>query len=181
MACTVYREGTGTIEHGIECESTVCETAELHELLAAGWLPSPPGYIPPEPVMVEEEEQLTGECSGDEGNALQPEVDRLNGEVEALGEEIESLRKELDIRIEIEKNLDETIEQLNGDLNTARQIEDRLNAELSKLRRPAEVSDPAQAVEEVDPVRAAGRDAGIDGWETMHLSSLKKALKELEA
>ena len=153
MACKVYREGKGTIEHDIECESTTCEAEELGSLLAAGWLPSPPGYVAPEPVQAEEQD-LDSTITPRDASSFdqQPEVDALN-------EEIDSLRKELDIRIGIEENLTSTI--------------DRLNSELSKLRK--------SAGDEIDPVRAAGRDAGIEGWESMHLSSLKKALKDLEA
>lgn len=180
MACIVYRKGKGTIEHGIECESTTCEVNELHSLLNSGWSQTPPGYVPPEPVPVEEQDldstitqRFSGEGSAD-GNVLQPEVDRLTGEVESLNEQIDGLQKQLEIREGIEANLNETVTQLREELETARKIEDRLNGELAKARKPAEV-------EEIDPVRAQGRDAGIEGWETMHLSSLKKALKDLEA
>ena len=175
MACIVYREGTGTIEHGIECESTTCEVNELHSMLNDGWSGTPPGYVPPEPVPVEEQDldsTITPRFSGEgAGNVLQPEVDRLTVEVEAQGEEIDGLKKQLELREGIETNLNATIVQLKEELDTARKIEDRLNGELSKARKPAEV-------EEIDPVRAQGRDAGIEGWETMHLSSLKKALND---
>lgn len=159
MACIVYREGTGTIEHGIECESTTCEVEELHSLLASGWSHVPPGYIAPEPV-TEEEDELPNSDSDDQDEALLE-----------LMEEIEGLRKELELRISIEENPNATIEQLKADLDTARKIEDRLNGELAKAKKPAEA-------EEIDPVRAQGRDAGIEGWKTMHLTSLKKAIKD---
>lgn len=180
MACIVYRKGKGTIEHGIECESTTCEVNELHSLLNAGWSQTPPGYVPPDPVPVEEQDldsTITGRAINGEGdgNALQPEVDRLNGEVESLNEQIDSLNEQLELREGIEANLNATVEQLKADLDTARKIEDRLNGELAKARKPVDTQ------EEIDPVRAQGRDAGIEGWETMHLSSLKKALKDLEA
>lgn len=167
MACVVYREGTGTVEHGIECESTTCEVHDLYSMLSDGWSQTPPGYVPPEPVPVEEQDldsTITPRFSGEgsaEGNVLQPEVDRLNAEVEALGEEIDGLQKQLELREGIEANLNATVEQLKEDL--------------------AKALKPVGAAEELDPVRAAGRAAGIKGWETMHLSSLKKALKELEA
>ena len=155
MACKVYREGKGDVEFGIECESTTCEIEELGSLLAAGWLASPPGYVAPEPVPVEEQD-LDSTITPRDASSFdrQPEIDALN-------EEIDGLRKELDLRIGIEENLTSTI--------------DRLNADLSKMRKAAKHD------EDIDPVRAAGRDAGIEGWETMHLSSLKKALKDLEA
>lgn len=46
MTCILYREGKGTIEHGIECESTTCEVEHLDGLLNAGWSVNPPGYEP---------------------------------------------------------------------------------------------------------------------------------------
>lgn len=175
MACKVYREGKGDFEFGIECESTTCEVQELHSLLSNGWSATPPGYVPPEPVPVEEQDlDSTITPPADESGALQDEVTRLTGEVESLNEQIDGLNEQLELREGIETNLNSTIEQLKADLDTARKIEDRLNSELAKARKPAEA-------EEIDPVRAQGRDAGIEGWETMHLSSLKKALKDLEA
>lgn len=48
MSSILYREGHGTIEHGIECESTNCEPDEIDGLLAAGWSINPPGYEPAE-------------------------------------------------------------------------------------------------------------------------------------
>lgn len=44
MACVLYREGVGHVEHGIECEMTTCEAEHLEGLLASGWLVNPPGY-----------------------------------------------------------------------------------------------------------------------------------------
>lgn len=197
MACIVYREGTGTVEHGIECESTTCEVNELHSLLNAGWSQTPPGYVPPEPVSVEEQDldsTITPPGSGE--NVLQPEVDRLTAEVEDLGLEVANLQKQISIHDNIEANLQETIAKLKADLATAQQIETHLNGEVSKLSKLLKDLQPSAnakpdddltgneegpEVKDLDPVRAAGRDAGIEGWETMHLSSLKKALKELEA
>lgn len=175
MACIVYRKGKGTIEHGIECESTTCEVNELHSLLNDGWSQNPPGYVPPEPVPVEEQDLDSTITPRTDDNVLQGEVDRLTGEVEALGEEVEDLQKQLELREGIEANLNATVDQLKSDLETARKVEDRLNSDLAKARKTSEVAD------EIDPVRAQGRDAGIKDWDTMHLSSLKKALKELEA
>lgn len=172
MACIVYREGKGTIEHGIECESTTCEVGDLPALLSSGWSQVPPGYVAPEPVVIEQEELPGGES--EEGNALQPEVDRLNGEVEVLGAEIENLQKQLELREGIEANLSATVAQLKGDLETSEKAQALLNSELKKLRKPADEQ------EEIDPVRAKGRDLGIEGWETMHLSTLKKAIKDQE-
>lgn len=44
MACVIYREGTGTVEHGIVCESTTCEIEHLEGLLSHGWSVNPPSY-----------------------------------------------------------------------------------------------------------------------------------------
>lgn len=46
MTCILYREGKGTIEFGIECESTTCEVEHLEGLISAGWSANPPGYAP---------------------------------------------------------------------------------------------------------------------------------------
>lgn len=191
MACIVYRKGKGTIEHGIECESTTCEVNELHSLLNDGWSQNPPGYVPPEPVPVEEQDldsTITGRAiGGSAGNVLQPEVDRLTAEVETLNEQIDGLNEQLELREGIETYLNTTIAKMAADLDTARQIEDRLNGELSKARKQVEPSaDPVsteegeeeQEAEEMNPTRAAGRDARIEGWETMNLNSLKKAIKD---
>lgn len=42
--CIIYREGKGTVEFGIECESTTCEIEHLGGLLNAGWSLDPPGH-----------------------------------------------------------------------------------------------------------------------------------------
>lgn len=57
MACIIYREGKGTIEFGIECESTTCEVEHLDGLLANGWLRDPPGYAAPVAEDPENEEE----------------------------------------------------------------------------------------------------------------------------
>lgn len=46
MACIIYRKGKGTLEFGIECESTTCEIEHLEGLLNNGWSLNPPGYVP---------------------------------------------------------------------------------------------------------------------------------------
>jgi len=53
MACILYREGKGAVEHGIVCESTTCEVENLEGMIGAGWSVNPPGYAPP--VVAEEE------------------------------------------------------------------------------------------------------------------------------
>lgn len=64
MTCIVYREGRGTIEFGIECESAACEIEYLEGMLADGWSINPPGYEPPKPEMVE-----ASEDESDDGDA----------------------------------------------------------------------------------------------------------------
>lgn len=49
MACIIYREGKGTVEFGIECESATCEVEHLEGLLNAGWSQNPPGHEPVKP------------------------------------------------------------------------------------------------------------------------------------
>lgn len=178
MACTLYREGKGTIEHGIECESTTVEVHYLQSMLDQGWLPAPPGYIPPEPVAEAgdaEDELLTGEGSAPtEVEAL------LSAEVERLKGEISDLNEELDIQRKIEDNLNAQVSRLN---KTVKELEEKAAAgapeEVQTTQEvPPEDEEPRDGI---NPTRAAGRDAGIEGWETMHLSTLKKTLKDLEA
>lgn len=57
MACVIYREGKGTIEHGIVCESTTCEIEHLEGLLNHGWSVNPPGYMPEPAEEVEKPEE----------------------------------------------------------------------------------------------------------------------------
>lgn len=178
MACTLYREGKGTIEHGIECESTTVEVHYLQSMLAQGWLPSPPGYIPPEPVAEDsdvEDELLTGE--GGEPTAAEA---LLSAEVERLKGEIADLNDELDIQRKIEDNLNAQVSRLN---KTVKELEEKAAAGTpDEDQAPQEVPpEDEEPREDINPTRAAGRDAGIEGWETMHLSTLKKTLKDLEA
>ncbi|MBV4553064.1 hypothetical protein HU742_018115 [Pseudomonas sp. SWRI102] len=158
MACILYREGRGTVEHGIECESTVCDVHSLDSMLASGWQLNPPGYEPPEPVAMEESEVDSGSAEG-LGNSLQPEVDRLTGEVEQLSGLLE-------IQGEIEKNLNATIEHLKSML-TEHGID--------------YAAEPDQEAEEdtsnLNPVRLAAKEAGIEGWDTKRIATLEKALE----
>lgn len=185
MACTLYREGKGTIEHGIECESTTVEVHYLQSMLDQGWLPAPPGYIPPEPVSEAgdaEDELLTGE--GGEPSAVEA---LLSAEVERLKGEISDLNEELDIQRKIEDNLNAQVSRLN---KTVKDLEEKAAADAHAAAQvPPESAQDEESEEEeenqvddgINPTRAAGRDAGIEGWETMHLSTLKKTLKDLEA
>lgn len=158
MACILYREGRGTVEHGIECESTTCDVHNLDSMLASGWLQSPPGYEPPEPVVADEDDFGSDDGDGP-GNSLQPEVDRLTDEVEQLSNLLE-------IQGEIEKNLTTTIEHLKSVL-AEHGIE--------------YAAEPNQEAEEdtsnLNPVRLAAKEAGIEGWDTKRIATLEKALE----
>lgn len=57
MACILYRKGKGTLEHGIECESTTCEIEHMEGLLSAGWSTNPPGYEPPSVATLDEDDE----------------------------------------------------------------------------------------------------------------------------
>lgn len=59
MTCILYREGKGTVEHGIECESTTCEIEHMEGLLNVGWSVNPPGYSPVVAVKEEDEAETT--------------------------------------------------------------------------------------------------------------------------
>lgn len=69
--CIIYREGKGTVEFGIECESTTCEIEHLEGLLNNGWSLNPPGYTPPKAEVAEDEDinpvRLEAKAAGIEG------------------------------------------------------------------------------------------------------------------
>nr|WP_294975027.1 hypothetical protein [uncultured Pseudomonas sp.] len=178
MACTLYREGKGTVEHGIECESTTVEVHYLQSMIEQGWLPSPPGYIPPEPVA--EADDAEDEFLADEGSAPTEVEALLSAEVERLKGEISDLNQELDIQRKIEDNLNAQVSRLN---KTVKELEEKAAAGAPGEDQPPQEAPPEdeEPGDGINPTRAAGRDAGIEGWETMHLSTLKKTLKDLEA
>lgn len=173
MACIVYREGTGTVEHGIECESTTCEVYDLHSMLSDGWSQTPPGYVPPDPVPVEEQDldsTITPRSTGDsaEGADLQPEVDRLAGEVKALAEEVDQLNKILELQSEIEKNQAQTIEHLKSVL---------AEHGIQYAAEETEEEETEDDLSNLNPVRLAAKEAGIEGWDTKRIGTLQKALE----
>ncbi|SDA11183.1 hypothetical protein SAMN03159476_00394 [Pseudomonas sp. NFPP05] len=165
MACILYREGTGTIEHGIECESTTCEIEHLHGLLAAGWSQTPPGYEPPEPVVEEEVGAGDDDQDDDQDHLFLDEIERLNGLVYERDEEV--------------KVLQGTIDALHGEIDQLKQEASRLSDELASLK----VDEHEEEEEEegdssnLDPVRIAAREAGIEGWDTKRITTLKRALE----
>lgn len=180
MACTLYREGTGTVEHGIECESTVCEVEYLDSMLSAGWLPSPPGYEPPEAVDLDydeieedpeederiERESLIAANAGDAGREevraeLQPIIDNLEAQIEKLGL----------INSSLEEQLAEAREEI-------RQRDER-DAALSSAAEEQEEEEQEEEPGDRTPeeVRQAAKDAGIEGWDTKRIATLVKILE----
>ncbi|MGE8450808.1 MAG: hypothetical protein ACN6OP_09390 [Pseudomonadales bacterium] len=162
MACILYREGTGTIEHGIECESTTCEIEHLHGLLAAGWSQTPPGYEPPEPVVEEE----AGADDANQDHLLLDEIERLNALVSERDEEA--------------KVLQGTIDALHGEIDRLKQEASLLSDKLASLTGSEHKEDKEEGDENssnLDPVRIAAREAGIEGWDTKRIATLKRALE----
>lgn len=161
MACILYREGTGTVEHGIECESTTCEVYDLHSMLSDGWSLTPPGYVPPDPVPVEEQDldsTITPRSTGDS----------VEGEVKALAEEVDQLNKLLELQSEIEKNQAQTIEHLKSVL---------AEHGIQYAAEEAEEEETEDDLSNLNPVRLAAKEAGIEGWDTKRIGTLQKALE----
>lgn len=168
MACILYREGKGTVAHGVECESTTCEIEHLDSMIKSGWLQNPPGYEPPEPVAVEEEIAEEDDDSETVESQLRADVKRLEGEVENLNEQ-------LDVQKQIEESLNAEVARLNELINA---LEAFTPPEATEDDEP-----PANAEQEessggdLDPVRIQAREAGIEGWDTKRITTLKKALE----
>lgn len=160
MSCIVYREGKGTVEHGIECESAICDVNELGLMLSDGWSQTPPGYEPPEPVAVEDQDgKGTHSDPLPEDKAdLQPEVDRLTAEVDQLN-------KLLELQGEIENKLTATIEHLKAVL-----------AE-NGIEYAEDAEEEEEDTSDLNPVRLAAKEAGIEGWDTKRIKTLQKALE----
>lgn len=159
MTCILYREGKGAVEHGIECESTTCEVNQLEELINAGWLLNPPGYVAPEPVEPETAEPEDKE--GDEESSLQKEIDSLTDQVRIL--------------TELDEKSQEEILRLNGELEFAAEAEASLKAEIERL-----VAAAAESPEEsssLNPVRLKAKEAGIEGWDTKRIKTLEAMLE----
>ena len=148
MACIVYREGKGTTQHGIECESAVVELAHLDGMLGAGWSLQPPGYVAPGPIEI----SPVVEDDADVIASMKAEIDSLDEQVRILTE-IDELSKD-EIR--------------------------SLKAEIVRLTQ-ASSDEPLAGDEEetnLNPVRIAARDAGIEGWDTKRIATLENLLSE---
>lgn len=158
MACKLYREGKGTVEHGIECESTTVELQYLDSMLNDGWSANPPGYEPPAPVDVEDQDGkgTHSDPVAEDAVDLQPEVDRLTAEVDQLN-------KLLELQCEIENNLTATIEHLKAVL-----------AE-NGIEYAEEEEEDGELTN--DEVRQAAKDKGIEGWDTRRIATLRAALE----
>lgn len=139
MTCIIYREGKGTIEHGIECESTTCEIEHLEGLLAAGWSQNPPGYEPPEPIMAEEAE--------DEEDSY--------------------------------ADLEEQVASLTAQLEIMKEIDEKSQAEIARLTALLDEGDEGDSTN-LNPVRIAAKEAGVEGWETKRIATLQAALDSLK-
>lgn len=177
MACILYREGKGTIAHGVECESTTCEIEHLDSMIKSGWLQNPPGYEPPEPVAVEEEIAEDDDSETVESQ-LRADVERLEGEVENLNEQ-------LDVQKQIEESLNAEVARLNELINaleaftppeSTEEDEPPTNGEQEEGQED-DVEQEETADGNLDPVRVQAREAGIEGWDTKRITTLKKALE----
>lgn len=182
MSSILYREGKGTIEHGIVCESTTCEPGEVEGLLAAGWSANPPGWVPPEPVAVEPvEDPVDSEWIDGLKSELDTQIDTLKeqnrilteldeaskAEIQRLNSEVERLTGELALAAEGEDALREEIAQLNDKLNAGTAVD---------AEPPAPVDGDGDETN-LNPVRQAAKDAGIEGWDTKRIATLEKMLE----
>lgn len=185
MSSILYREGKGTIEHGIECESTTVDPHHVEGMLAAGWSANPPGYEPPELVVVDEVDDEDGE--GDPKSVL--------------AEDLESLTKQVELLTQIDANRESQIDGLNQELQNVTIERDNLLAEIDGLKREIEAlkdvpvkeseadqPDPAKPEDlhreelvagqppAIHPVRQQAKEAGIEGWDTKRIATLENAL-----
>lgn len=181
MTCILYREGKGTVEHGIACESTTCEPDEVAGLLDAGWLPNPPGYVAPEPVIVEEEDPVDTD----------DEVETIEGATARLQSVIDGLNDQVNILTELDDKSRAEIERLQGELVFAGEAEEALKGEIDRLNGELLALTPVVGEEPADPVvedpkpemtpeevRAAAKAAGIEGWDTKRIATLENLLSE---
>lgn len=152
MACKLYREGFGTIEHGIECESVTVEPHYLDSMLNDGWSVNPPGYVAPDPVLDEPED-------GKEEITFGPD---LHERMDAMQEENELM--------------DKLIVELESENSTLKFEVDRLTEELLAAAYVPNSDDPAEEIP-AEEIRDAAKAAGIEGWDTKRISTLKKALE----
>lgn len=160
MACVIYREGTGTVEHGIVCESTTCEIEHLEGLLNNGWSQHPPGYKQPEAQQADEPAEDEPDETAEEVRAYMQSV-------------IDGLASELDEMVEADKVNKAEIEDLRQQL-AAKTDANKPEEESEDEDDPEEEDD----VSDINPVRLKAKDAGIEGWDTKRIGTLEKMLGE---
>lgn len=191
MSSILYRKGKGTVEHGIVCESTICEPGEVEGLLAAGWSANPPGWVPPEPVAVEPVAELVDpEAISGLKSELDSEIDNLKEQNRILTDLDEASKAEI-------QRLNSEVERLTGehgavgyDLATAKaellevtEERDALREEIVRLtpvlNTPNLGDEPPVDGDEsnLNPVRLAAKEKGIEGWDTKRIATLEKMLE----
>ncbi len=191
MSSILYRKGKGTIEHGIVCESTTCEPGEVEGLLASGWSANPPGYVPPEPVVVEPvEDPVDPALVGDLKSELDTQIANLTEQNRILTELDEASKTEI-------QRLNSEVERLTGehgtvgyDLATAKaellevtEERDALREEIVRLtpvlKTPNLGDEPPVDGDDsnLNPVRLAAKEKGIEGWDTKRIATLEKMLE----
>lgn len=144
MACTVYREGKGTIEHGIECESQTVEIQYLESMLSGGWSLNPPGYVAPEPEP--QDEKLTEEERKEHEQFEHEAMIASNAESKARDEEreyyqpiIDNLEQQVEKLELINANLEEQVAELKEE-KRAKQEADAAEESESESAEPSPVS-----------------------------------------
>lgn len=203
MASVLYREGKGHFEQGVECEMIRVEPDQYDAMINAGWSPTPPGVEPPQPVPVSDPEaQVSFDDPKDPGHladgshepgaitdsvisaeqieqsylqgyesGLKDGFDSRNDEVRALEDKAANLQAEIDSQAGV-------IERLNADLGAAREA-----VPATEVADDDADDDHAQEADAMSPdeVRQAAQSAGIDGWETKRVKTLRRELKDLES
>lgn len=176
MSSILYREGKGTIEHGIVCESINCEPGEVDGLLAAGWSANPPGYVPPEPVVAEPiEDPVDPTVVGDLKSELDTQIDNLTEQNRILTELDEASKSEI-------QRLTSEVERLTGELAFAGESEEALKGEIVALNAKLNAEPDADIHEDgddsnINPVRLAAKEKGIEGWDTKRIATLERMLE----
>jgi hypothetical protein len=189
MSCILYRKGKGTIEHGIECESTTCEAGHVDGLINAGWSTSPPGYVAPDPVEPVAE-PVEPESIDNLKTGLDAEIDNLKEQNRILTELDETSKSELARLTREVETLTGTIGSTSYDLATSKAAVDELTEERDNLLASVERLNSELALLDVDgkddvvdpdaalhPVRLAAKEKGIDGWDSKRIGTLEKMLE----
>lgn len=203
MASVLFREGKGHFEQGVECEMIRVEQDQFDAMINAGWSPTPPGVEAPQPVPVSNpEDQVSFDDPKDPGHladgshepgaitdsvisAEQIEQSYLKGYAEGYKEGMESRDGEV-------RHLEDKAANLQAEIDSQAGVIERLNADLGSAREASPSTDAAdddadddKATEadamSPDEVRQAAQSAGIDGWDTKRVKTLRRELKDLES